>query len=1123
MQRNDKYSSVDEVKEKLFSTYLRSVSFFKKKKFLHSLIILFTVFTVLVLLEQSLYLSVSAKSTVLITAVLLAGYVAFIKGRNEQFMNFETFYRDFSRSSDLPELKDALDLQYSNTGNRELVNAAILQSLGKVESDTLDSALREYTSESKLYKTFRTSFIIGLGTFIVLSATAINLDNATSRISNFWKTYKKPNPYQFVVTPGTVTLEQGKALRLNVEFLGLQLPENVSLKIKTSIEEAYRDRPMEKTDQTFTSMPIEVYNDLQYYISMDEYESDLYSIDVQLRPRFVELSGQITPPAYTKLGKSNFVYPSSQIRGYKGSELTLSGKLNKGINSLYIASLNDTASLQVLEDSTFSHSLNITKPDTLRFQIQDSTGLTNDNKFQLVIAPLEDEYPLIELIEPESNLKQVNPESIDLLYRASDDFSLTSAKLKFELKRAYTRQPITGSLNLKLPKSDAITPFVWSLSELNLKPQDVLTFWINVQDNDGFAGRKTSSSQRVTLEVPSMVEYLDDMGEKEDDISTDLEEITESFQQTREQYERFKEKLKDNPENAGYEERSELEQVQKQQEEVERQIDELNEKFEQLKDEMSRDNVLSEETQKAYEELQKLMEEIDDPAFREALEKMQEQLGNMSPEQLRQAMENLEFNEELYQERLQRTIELFKKLKLTSDLDKVAKAFEDLARQEEAQQSISYSSSEQARKQETIKEHENIKKQVDDLSDNTSESNRNEVNEYQNSIRQQLNELTETLKREIEESNSDKSDQDEANSSDSGQQQQKQERIEQYKKLSESTRDLINKINQKQKQINIAGLQYVLYSILNLSLEQEDLTTLVATTENRSQAYVNYARDQQNIETIFSTLSDSLFQLSSQIPQFSNRINQKKLEIEQQLSRSLSQLTERDQSQASVASRQTLGGINEIAFMLANLLEQLQNSDGNGQGGGSGGSMQQMMEQLQQSGQQQQQLNQRLQEIINDIQGDRLSQDQMERLNQLAEQQNMIRKQLQELQQSGEFDGDRLGSELQRMIEEMEDTINDLRGGSTDALMIERQQNILSRMLEAEQAIQERDEEDKREGQLPEGLEQTTPPELTIEELEKQIRNRLNDPNFTKFSPDYQRLIQNYFELLKELQNREIQ
>jgi hypothetical protein len=204
-------------------------------------------------------------------------------------------------------------------------------------------------------------------------------------------------------------------------------------------------------------------------------------------------------------------------------------------------------------------------------------------------------------------------------------------------------------------------------------------------------------------------------------------------------------------------------------------------------------------------------------------------------------------------------------------------------------------------------------------------------------------------------------------------------------------------------------------------------------------------------------------------------------------------------------------------------LEQLQNQSGSGSGGG-GMSMQQMIEQMQQMGQDQQQLNQQMQEFINDLQGERLSQDQMGRLNQLSKQQNQIRQQLQEIQSRGELEGgDQLGSELERMIEQMEETINDLRGGAVDPTLIERQQNILSRMLEAEKAMQERDEEEQREATTGRNLQRSTPPEITLEELEEEIRNRLNDPNFTKFSADYQRLIERYFELLKEHQKREIQ
>jgi len=252
-------------------------------------------------------------------------------------------------------------------------------------------------------------------------------------------------------------------------------------------------------------------------------------------------------------------------------------------------------------------------------------------------------------------------------------------------------------------------------------------------------------------------------------------------------------------------------------------------------------------------------------------------------------------------------------------------------------------------------------------------------------------------------------------------------------------------------------------------------------------------------------------------------LNSKSIELKKQLQRSLTQMAERSQRNSSVASRQSYGGINEIAFMIANLLEQLQDQNGSGGKGGSGmpQSLEQMIEQMGKMKGDQQQMNDQLQQMINDMQGERLSNDQMQRLDQLAKQQNRIRKELQQIQRNGGLEGDKAGSEIQRMIEEMEDTINDLRGGSIDPTLIKRQQNILSRMLEAEKSMQERDEEEKkREGKQPGDFERITPSDITLEELEKQIRTSLNDPNFTKYSPDYQKLIEQYFELLKKLQKR---
>ena len=43
-------------------------------------------------------------------------------------------------------------------------------------------------------------------------------------------------------------------------------------------------------------------------------------------------------------------------------------------------------------------------------------------------------------------------------------------------------------------------------------------------------------------------------------------------------------------------------------------------------------------------------------------------------------------------------------------------------------------------------------------------------------------------------------------------------------------------------------------------------------------------------------------------------------------------------------------------------------------------------------------------------------------------------------------------------------------------------------------------------------------PDVTIEELQQRIRKLLNDPNRTKFNEDYQRLIEQYFKLLQNLE-----
>ncbi len=382
------------------------------------------------------------------------------------------------------------------------------------------------------------------------------------------------------------------------------------------------------------------------------------------------------------------------------------------------------------------------------------------------------------------------------------------------------------------------------------------------------------------------------------------------------------------------------------------------------------------------------------------------------------------------------------------------------------------------------------------------------MNQLHNDIEPKVKQTQQQLKGNIEKLN--RSDQGPKTE---GQQQEIEKHLGQ---MAQNIKDAKINMNQQQASVNLLALKGILQDLILLSDSQEKIATNVDNLPDRSSEFRQEARTQKNILQSFKQVADSLTQISSQIPALSDDINVRKLDVQNKMNKSVSYLADRNKSESAAETRYALGGLNDLSSMIASLIDQLANQQSNG-GSGSGMSMSQMIKQLQKMSGQQKQLNDQIQQLINDLQGNRLSEDQLKRFNQMARTQNSIRKQLKNLQESGGLEpGDKALSDLQRLQEQMEKSINDLRGGSDDRPFIQRQQNILSRMLSSEKALQERGLSKKRQSETAKQTTKTPPPETTIEELRKILRKQLNGQNQTKYSEYYQQLIQKYFELLQQ-------
>ena len=755
--------------------------------------------------------------------------------------------------------------------------------------------------------------------------------------------------------------------------------------------------------------------------------------------------------------------------------------------------------------------------DTLLFVLKDQNGLTNRNPFRTFIEMRADQHPVVVIREPESTIMEQNPGELAIFYEATDDFGITGAEIRWELRRAFTESPQKGIKTIPTPGNGPTTSYSLDLSRFDLRPRDTFTAWIRVTDNDEIGGYKSGESRKILVQIPSLTESFEQLDEKEQDVETELDNISEQFESIEREYENFLERLQQNPE-AGIEEEQMLEDIKERQEQVENTVQELSELFNEMRNDIEGNDQLSEQTKQSYRELQQLIEELNDPRLREAMEKLQEAIESLSPEQMENALDQMSFNEQIYKERIERTIELFKQLKMNSNLDRLANQYEDMAERMKAGAEKNEIDNQRKNELDTISEDLNsTEEQINTLDEQIPEKSRERIKKLKQEAQRELESIEKNVDSLKEKMDSDENSQSgETSPSELG---EEQEQIgEKMQQEAERFRSSMQQMSGQQIQINLMALQEALYGLLNLSGEQEELTLTTLETQNRSQGFVELARLQNNISDQFMAVSDTLFEISKELPGIPNQINEKKLETERLLNRSSEKLAERDLRMSSISTRESLGGINDLTSMISSILDQLMNQQNGGMGSGSM-SMQQMIEQMQNMSGDQQQLNQQLQNLINDMQGDRLSREQSERLDQIARQQNEIRKQLQELQQSGALDdGDRMLSEMQRMIENMEDSINDMRGGVTDPLMMDRQQNILSRMLNAEDSMQQRDEEDKREGTASDEYDRSLPPEMTLEELEQEIRARLQDPNYTRFSEEYRRLIELYFEQLRQME-----
>ena len=334
------------------------------------------------------------------------------------------------------------------------------------------------------------------------------------------------------------------------------------------------------------------------------------------------------------------------------------------------------------------------------------------------------------------------------------------------------------------------------------------------------------------------------------------------------------------------------------------------------------------------------------------------------------------------------------------------------------------------------------------------------------------------------------------------------------------------KMQQEQAEEDLEALRRLRQNLMQLSFEQEELIENIKITNPRDPKYVDLTKEQMRLSDNSKMIQDSLFALSKRNMSIQATVNKEISAINDNIEKAIRAMENRRSGEVMNRQQFVMTSINNLALILDESIQNAQKQQSSKKFGnkscskpGSGmpkmGDIKKLQKQLsdQLKQMQQQQQGKKPGQKPGDKSGKKGGRGSKtgESMAKMAAQQAAIREQLRKMSEElKNSSGQGGGNQLKRLQDLMEKNEEDLVNMKIDQETINRQEEIMSRLLESEKAEREREYDNKRESKSAEN--KSTPPDVFLEyQLEKMKKVELLETIPPNLKPFYRNLVNEYF------------
>ena len=833
--------------------------------------------------------------------------------------------------------------------------------------------------------------------------------------------------------------------------------------------------------------------------------SDSLHIQVINRPLVQNLTVRVKPPAYTRLPTEIMTRDIMEISGFNGSWISMEGLASKEISSALLRSeQGNTRTVELGPKNGFKIGFKLTSNDRVWFELLDDEGIGNLKPLVYPLFVKTDVAPMVRILVPGQDVVIGENMLIPLRLKLDDDFGFSRLELKYRIVHPDYLMPDTTTYvqTIPLPDEDQSSldlNYRWEVGELGLMPEDAIQYWVTVYDNNTVDGPLQGNSKKWYARLPSLDEMFEEIAQGNEQVKKESEDVLDVVKDIREKVEELALEVQKDP-NLSWDQQKEASDAMAQVEDLKEQLQNISKQLDEMLNAAEQQNLFSDETLDKYSELQKLMEQLITPELEEAMERLRQAMEQENPQEMAAAMEDFQAAMEDFEKSVERTLEIFKQVEIEQKIDELATRLNDLAdRQEELASDLSERSPEEAtntaqeekkiaddfdKAQEVAQDLENLLNQNESLSSESVEQLRQEMSA--SGVEEQLDQASALMQQ--------------------GQMSQAQPPADQaassMRQMAQSSSEMQAGLQQQMMEQVLSEFRSALLKTLGLSQAQEALEAPTTQTSNQSSLLTDYADAQMDLVGGLQQLAADMQALGNKTFAVSPALGRSMGMVQANMQEAIAQLEARNPRKSAQSQALARESLNKMARQIANSMQSLQQS-------GQSSGFSEYMEQLMQMAGQQQGLNQ--QTMM------QLGMGNPSMMQQLARQQMQLREALSKIEQGMGSDSRMLG-DLGKIGEEMEAVAKELRSKRPAPNVNERQERILSRLLDAQRSATQRDFSKQRKSETgkvnPLWIGRDVLPE-DLGEARNQLYEELIFSLKQAYSREEQALIREYFNLLE--------